>query len=254
MSGFRSAGFKAAHTLPHSVPLPTTLHTQAEPLRCHLSLLNLFGAPYQRNVDPFHHKLLNYLQRADANDPWLQRAWARVLQSDDRGQEALAHLQATLTLFHDATETVLRQVHTGEEGGKEEGEDGGAPVHAVPLNSEGCPMDAVALIDEVSTSIKDLVQALLEQGWSLESACSSLKQYEDAAFGSIRATLSSGNEGNSNHSFRGLEMLLESKSIALYRFAESLGCQSVRSTANNVILPSTGGQAATRGTVQHDEL
>lgn len=40
-----------------------------------------------------HAGLVNHVQSADAEDPWMQREWAATLASEGRAKEALMHLQ-----------------------------------------------------------------------------------------------------------------------------------------------------------------
>ena len=43
-----------------------------------------------------HAALVNYVQSADAEDPWMQREWAATMTSEGRGTEAVMHLQVLL--------------------------------------------------------------------------------------------------------------------------------------------------------------
>lgn len=174
-------------------------------------------------MDPFHHRLLNRLQKADPYDPWLQRAWAVVLRATGRAQEAAAHAQAALGLFHQAAERALggkAQEVEGEEreAGDEEASAGATVNDTPPLGLDGEPLAAAGLVAETRASIEELVRSLSALGLAPRVVCASLRQYEDAAFGSLRALVEQGNAEP------GMAVLLDAQSAQLLRFAEGLGC------------------------------
>ena len=211
------------HTLNSShPPFLNTVTRQAEAFDCHLSLQKAFGHPFTQSVDPFHHRLLNRLQKADPYDPWLQRAWAVVLRATGRAQEAAAHAQAALGLFHQAAERALggkaQEVEEEEQQGAGDEASGATVDGTPPLGLDGRPLAAAGLIAETRASIEELVRSLGALGLEPRVVCASLRQYEDAAFGSLRA-LVEGGRGEP-----GMPMLLDAQSTQLLRFAEGLGC------------------------------
>ena len=211
------------HTLNSShPPFLNTVTRQAEAFDCHLSLQKAFGHPFTQSVDPFHHRLLNRLQKADPYDPWLQRAWAVVLRATGRAQEAAAHAQAALGLFHQAAERALggKAQEVEEEEQQEAGDEasGAATNNTPPLGLDGQPLAAAGLVAETRASVEELVRSLSALGLEPRVVCASLQQYEEAALGSLRALVERGNAEP------GMAMLLDAQAAQLLRFAEGLGC------------------------------
>uniref|UniRef100_A0A1D1ZTU4 DUF1736 domain-containing protein n=1 Tax=Auxenochlorella protothecoides TaxID=3075 RepID=A0A1D1ZTU4_AUXPR len=199
---------------------------KAAPLQCHFPLKKVFGEPFASNVQPFHAKLLNAVQKVDAHDPWLQAAWAQALEAQDRGKEGVAHARAALIIFQDAAARLL----AGEAAAADADAEGEAGP--LPLGRDGGSLEPAAALSAMTSALSDMTALMIRAGYSRKTLCD-LQQHAEATLGVLR-TLT---EGRDDHL-----ALLEAKSIEVWRAAEALGCK-----------PSADAASAATAAA-HDEL
>lgn len=168
------------------------------------------------------------MQKADPSDPWLQSAWAQVLQAESRDQEALAHLRAAAMLFQDAARRLL---------GAEPGAGDDEPL---PLGRDGEPLRPGGAVGQLAAAHVQLEQGMKAVGYGQQTRCQVLG-YGLRALQDLQPLAGAQ---------PALARLLEAKVLEMHMAMDGLGGCAASEPAQ----PADAGAAAQGRAAAHDEL